>query len=303
MKRNDTLTKKIPVAAPTADAVLQRLVDACEDLSPQRRKAAKYLADHPDEIAVVPLRQLAQKAGVKTSSLVRVADAIGFSSFSQLRQPFRANMRMGSDYVSERARLLESRGDSKQQLYAGMVGATVTNLESLFSQDNTASLVEVARSIIAAQRVMVTAVGSCYPLASYFHYVARMALPKVTLTPQTGSLPLDDLIDIGPRDVLLLISFKPYRRETIDAALLAKRRGAQVVAITDSRTSPIALTAGTVFVVPTETPQFFPSIAAALVLIETLLAFIVTQGGKKVVGNIEAFDQARYEFKIWWHSD
>lgn len=283
-----------------AEDILQKLIDACHGLSPQRRKAARYLIDHPDEIAVVPLRQLAQKAGVKTSTLVRVANAIGFQNFSQLRSPFRARIRIGSDHISERARQLESRKGSKGQLYAGMAEATVTNLEILFSQVDLVALTNVARSIISARRVFVTAVGSCYPLAHYFHYVTRMALGNVFLTPQPGGLPVDDMIQIDSRDVILLMSFRPYRRETIDVAELARDHGAKVVAITDSRTSPIAMPADTVFVVPTETPQFFPSISAALALLETLLAFIVKQGGKSAVGNIEEFDRMRHQIRIWW---
>lgn len=283
-----------------AEDILKKLIAVCEELSPQRRKAAKYLIDHPDEIAVVPLRQLAQNADVKTSTLVRVASAIGYPNFSQFRLPFRASMRIASDHISERARRLKSHGDSKGHLYAGMADATVTNLEMLFSQVDAARLTATAKSIISARRVVISAVGSCFPLAHYFHYVARMALSNVCVTPQAGGLPVDDLIELGPKDVILLISFKPYRRETIDAALLAKKQGATVVAITDSRTSPIAIPADTVFVVPTETPQFFPSISAAVALLETLLAFIVTQGGKKVVDNIEKFDRMRHQLSIWW---
>lgn len=290
-------------AQPSAEEILDRLIRVCNDLSPQRRKAAKYLIDHPDEIAVVPLRQLANNAGVKASTLVRVGAAIGFPNFSQLRLPFRAQLRLGEDFISERARRLESQGKRKGGLYAGMAQAAMTNLEVMFSQDLAEPLTLVARKMIAARRVVVIAVGSGYALAHQFCYVSRMALPNVVLTPHAGGLPVDDLIDLGPRDVALVMSFRPYRRETIDAAGFARARGATVVAITDSRTSPVAMPADTVFVVPTDTPQFFPSMTAALSLLETLVATIVTQGGRKAVANIEAFDRMRHEFSVWWNED
>lgn len=286
-----------------AEDIIQRLIRASTELSPQRRKAAKYLIDHPDDVAVVPLRQLADSAGVKASTLVRLAAAIGYPSFSQMRLPFRAQLRIGEDYISERAQQLESQGRQKGKLYAGMAQSVMTNLELLFSQDLAVQLTEVAKQMVAARRVIVTAVGSGYGLAHQFYYVGRMALPSLELTPPIGGLPVDDLIGVGPRDMVLLLSFQPYRRETIDAANLARARGATVVAITDSRTSPIALPADTVFVVPTDTPQFFPSMSAVLSLLETLVALIVTQGGKKVVGNVNAFSQTRRDFNIWWNED
>lgn len=275
------------------------LAENSDRLSPERRKAARYLADHPDELAVLPLRELARNAGVKTTTLVRVANAIGYASFSTLREPFRASLRLSSGYVSDRARALERQGDEEGQLFAGMADATIRNLEGLFSSELAARLAAVAGDILAARRVVIAAVGSCYPLAAYFHYVARMALPKVVLSPQPGGLPLDDLMDLDERDLVLVLSLKPYRRETADAVRLAKRRGAHIIAITDSRSAPIAVPARTVLVVPTETPHFFPSIAALVALLETLIALLVKQGGRKAVGAIERFDQTRHEFSIW----
>lgn len=287
----------------TAEEILERLIRASTELSPQRRKAAKYLIDHPDEIAVVPLRQLAANADVKPSTLVRVASALGYGSFSQFRLPFRAQLRIGEDYISERAQKLERHGKQGGKLYAGMAQVAMTNLEVMFSQDLMPQLTEVAKKMVSARRVIVTAVGSGYALAHQFFYVGRMALPNLALTPQTGGLPVDDLIGVGERDVVLLLSFLPYRREIIDAAHLARQQGATVVAITDSRISPIALPADTVFVVPTDTPQFFPSMSATLALLETLVALIVTQGGKKAVTSIDTFNQTRRDFSIWWQED
>lgn len=300
---DDAEQKAPPPPQVTAEEILDRLIRACNELSPQRRKAAKYLVDHPDEIAVVPLRQLAANAGVKASTLVRVGTAIGFPNFSQLRLPFRAQLRLGEDFISERARRLESHGKRKGGLYVGMAQAAMTNLEVMYSQDLVEPLTQVARWMIAARRVAVIAVGSGYALAHQFCYVSRMALPNVELTPQVGGLPVDDLIDIGPKDVVLVMSFRPYRRETIDAANYARSRGAMVVAVTDSRTSPVAMPADIVFVTPTDTPQFFPSMTAVLSLLETLVATIVTQGGRKTVANIEAFDRMRHEFSVWWNDD
>jgi DNA-binding MurR/RpiR family transcriptional regulator len=45
---------------------------------------------------------------------------------------------------------------------------------------------------------------------------------------------------IGPADVLLAISVKPYTRQTVQAARYAKKRGARVIAVTDSEVSPLA---------------------------------------------------------------
>jgi DNA-binding MurR/RpiR family transcriptional regulator len=293
-------TKNRTNAGEPSEQVLKRMIDQFDSLSPQLSKAARYLIDHPNEVALIPMRELAASAGVKPSTLVRVATAMGYESFSAMRLPFREKLRVVTNYIPERARRLESEGDNTQRLYTEMVDSVTANLSDLFASVDAKQLRETADAIVAANRVIITGVGSCYALANYFYYVARMALHNVVLTPQQGSLPIDDLTDVGAGDILVAFTFRPYRQETIDAAQIAKSHKAKVIAITDSRTAPVAFNSHTVFLIPTETPQFFPAVSSALALLECLLAFIVARGGRKAVRNIEAFDRMRHDFSVWW---
>jgi DNA-binding MurR/RpiR family transcriptional regulator len=132
-----------------------------------------------------------------------------------------------------------------------------------------------------------------------FWYVARMALDTLHQVPRQGNLPIDDIANIRPGDVLLAMTFALYRTDIVDAVTLAADRGATIVAISDSRTSPIALKADHAFVTPTTTPQFFPSLSAGFVLIETLLAFVIAQAGPQAVEHIERFHQVRYRAGVY----
>src|SRR5215216_3966818 len=96
----------------TANDIQAAIVARFDDLSPQLKKAARYLVDNPNEVAISPLRQLAANAGVKPSTLVRVANAIGLPNFSQRRAPFRNAFRHEPSRMMERARQLETEGDT-----------------------------------------------------------------------------------------------------------------------------------------------------------------------------------------------
>lgn len=286
----------------SSEEVVGRLLAAFDEFSPQLRKAARYIIDHPNEIALVPIRPLAQNAGVKPGTLVRIAATIGFDTFSAFRKPFRDRLRVDIS-LPERARRLEHEGDNTQRLYEEMRHAATSNLNDTFGSVDARKLRETADMLLRSKRVFISAVGSCYGMAHYLYYVARMAMPKVVLTPQQGSLAIDDLTDVGPSDLLIVLSFRPYRQETIDAARLARSKNGKVIAITDSSTAPIALAADVVFLVPNETPQFFPSMAAVVALVETLLAFVVARGGSKAVRSIETFNSMRHDFSIWWSTE
>ena len=113
-------------------------------------------------------------------------------------------------------------------------------------------------------------------------------------------MPIDDIAKASARDVLLALTFEPYRTEVVAAVRSAAAQGAAVIAVTDRRAAPIARTAEHVFIIPTETPQFFTSTVAAAALLETLMAFVVANAGPKVVASIERFQQRRYELGVYW---
>jgi DNA-binding MurR/RpiR family transcriptional regulator len=96
------------------------------------------------------------------------------------------------------------------------------------------------------------------------------------------------------------MTFMPYRAEVVNAVQVAKRAGVSIVALSDSRASPIALAADHAFMIPTATPQFFTSTVAASAFLETLMAFVVADASPDVIASIERFHRLRHESGIYW---
>lgn len=281
--------------------VLERLADGYTNLSPQLRRAAQYVLDHPNEVGVNSMRQIAAAAHVKPNTLVRMARTLGFHGYEEFRQPFIEELRSRVHSFPDRARWLQSiaRGRRHGRLYSQMAATSLGNLEELYSTTHFDQVKAVADLILKSSNTYIFGVGSCYSLAHNFWYVARMAFDHLVLVPRHGSLPIDDIARIGERDVLIAMTFSPYRSEVVDAAVLAKKNGGKVVSISDSRASPIALQADRVLTVTTDTPQFFPSVVASMSLLEALIAFMVADADQNVVAKIDHFHRVRYESGVY----
>ncbi len=293
----------IPKSGPASldQAVLSRLLEAIPEMSPQLRKAARYVLDNPNDVGVSSIREVAEAAEVTANSLVRRARAAGFEGYEDLRRPFREALRTGRETFPDRARWLQgiARGGRHARLFGQMATMTLENCEQLFSDATAAEIKLAADRIVAARTTYVLGVGISYALAHNFAYLARMALDTVVAVPRDGSLPIDDLARAGPDDVVLAMTFKPYRSEVVDAVRSIVDQGAGLIALSDSRTSPIALLAEQTFVIPTETPQFFTSTVAAAALLETLMAFVVADADDHVIANIERFHRRRYDLGVY----
>ena len=269
------------------EVTLERLNATYGNLPPRLRQAAKFILDHPAEVAVNSMRKVAGQAGVAPSSLVRLSRVAGFENYEAFRRRFSDGLRRRAGGYSERALSLQTDDPPSTTLTGRMSEAHVANIERMFAATTAEALERSAERMIAARRIYVIGMLSSYGAARYVQYVARMIRPEVVLIRGEGGGLAGDIVDLGAGDLLLAIGFAPYARSTVLAVEAARTRGAAIVAVTDSRTSPLAVGASDVFLCPTESPQFFPSLTAAVALLETLLAHMVAGGGEPVIRHVD----------------
>ncbi len=297
--------QSVPTLGAAPPEVVDRLLGTLPSLSPQLRKAARFVLDNPREVGISSIGELADAAGVKPNTLVRMARAVGFEGYEGFREPFRELIRAGHQDFPDRARWLQAvarEGQHGELLHKMAVGA-MSNVESLFAGVTAEAVKQAADQIVEARATYVLGVGVTHGVVRNFAYLADMALETVVAIPREGSVAMDDLARAGDGDVLVAVTFAPYRAEVVEAVRAARAQGLKVVAVTDGLSSPIALEAEHVFCVPTESPQFFTSIVALSALFETLMAFVIADASDQVVESIERFHRRRSALGVYWDED
>ena len=290
----------LPADAPP-EAVLDALSQSLDVLTPELRKAAAYVLENPNDIGVSSIREIADAALVKPGSFMRMARAIGFDGYDDFREPFREEIRRGASPFPDRARWLQSlaKGGKLGSLYADMAESAIDNIEQSFAAADAERLKAAADAIVDADHVYVLGVGINHALARNFSYLASMAMDRVEAIPRPGSVAVDDLARAGERDVLIAMTFKPYRREVVEAVTIAREQSVAVIGMSDSPASPIVAGSEHGFVVQSETPQFFPSTVATVALLETLMAFVIADARPEVIASIKRFHERRHALGIY----
>ncbi len=290
---------------PAPASVLEQLSKELAQLSPELRKAASYVLENPNDVSVSSIREIADAANVKPNTFVRMARTIGFEGYEDFRRPFREEIRQGRESFPDRARWLQSlaKGGRLDGLYSRMAAASIANIEDLFSNAEAPSLNAAAQEIVGARATYVLGVGIANALARNFAYLAGMAVGTVSSIPRDGSPPVDGLVRAGEGDVLIAMTFKPYRREVVEAVQAAVEQGVTIIGISDSLASPVLRQAKHRFVVPVDTPQFFTSTVALSAFLETLMAFVIADADPEVIANIERFHQRRHELGIYFDDE
>ena len=284
--------------------LLERLTRDYPTLSPRLKLAARRVLDYPQDVALKSMRALAADAKTPPSTMLRLARAAGFASYESFRGVFQAALRStGSDFLS-RAQWLqtlnETGADGTNGVVGAMAAAVLGNVEEAYRSADLVALAAAADLLRTSRRVHVVGVGGMHAIAAYGHYVARMALADVRLAEPVMAAMIDELADLGPDDAVLLLSVAPYATETVKVAEFTAARGSRLVVLTDSRTAPVAHLATALLLVPTATPLFFPSQAATIALLETLIALTVSHGDAAVLERIARTDSHRREQGLYW---
>lgn len=281
--------------------VLDELASELEELTPELRKAASYVLENPNDVGVSSIREIADAAGVKPNTFVRMARSVGYDGYEEFRQPFREAIRSRGTDFPDRARWLQSlsKGGQLGELFAEMAACAISNIENTFAATDAGAMKAAADAIVNARHTYVLGVGVNNSNARNFTYLSDMAVDTIWTIPRMGSVATDDLARAGCGDVLLAMTCKPYRTDVVDAVEVARQQGLTIIAISDSPASPIVVGSDHAFIIDAETPQFFPSSVSTIALLETLLAFVIADASPDVIASIERFHTRRHAMGLY----
>lgn len=267
------------------EALITRVQAQFPHMSAQFRVGAKYLIDFPYEVPIASMREIARQARVQPATLVRLAQYLGYDGWEALKdvfvQSFRQTPRL---YAAKARKAVYSRNPDTR--VSELVAAQAHNL-NLLEQHNAAALPRAVDLLAKAATVHIGGFRACFVPGFTLHYLYRLFRPSVTmLRGDAGTLELE-LRAIVPADAVVVMGFTPYSQESLRVAQAAQKVGCKVIAITDSAVAPIALHADCSLLFSTESPSFFPSIAAAVALVEILIEQLAIKGGIGAVRAIE----------------
>ncbi len=276
--------------------VHDRLLSDFDRLPGQLRTAAKRLLDHPEDVALLSMRELARRAKVTPATMTRLAQKLGFDGFEQLRQVYsdavRERPHAVPDSFTGRAQGLLARRDldGDAAIVADTLATLSGHLASLSEPETVVAIGRAADLIVAHKRLFCIGARSSYPAIYLGSYLLSLIGEQTFLLDGAGGIGLDRLHALNPSDAVLALTIAPYTRNTVEAVAFAAERGATIIAITDSRASPIARLAREAIIVPIHTPSFLQTMTPAFIVVECLAALVAAKRGEAAVKAIEAVE-------------
>jgi DNA-binding MurR/RpiR family transcriptional regulator len=272
------------------ESLRSEIVRRYESLSPRLQQVAKFMLENPSDVALQTLAVIADRSNVQPSTIVRFAKTFGYEGASDIQKLLRdellnhapsANYSERIRQFSERSGSATTRGahDLMQEFADNNILALRHLKEVVREQDleRSLDLIEQAKS------VYIVGMRRSFPVAAYLAYALRHVEKRAYLVDGVAGMLKEQATIVESGDLLIAVSFHPYASETAEVVAGARERDARVIAISDSRLSPIAREADICFEIKDAEVRQFRSLTASLCLAQTLAiayAYRIGAGGK-----------------------
>lgn len=150
------------------------------------------------------------------------------------------------------------------------VRANSNSMQQLATQTSPELLKNSIELLNNAENIYIVGLGRSFSISSYLTYAFRHLNKRAFLIDGLGGMFREQLSMVGPKDVVIAISFSPYSKETTAISDILAQSGTKQIIITDSQISPLFSFSDVCFVVKEAKVDAFRSQAASFCLAQTL---------------------------------
>ena len=155
-------------------------------------------------------------------------------------------------------------------------------------------------AIVGARHIYILGVRSAAAIASFLGFYFTLIFQNVTIIHTTSASEVfEQLLHIGPEDVIIGISFPRYSRRTVKAMQFAHDRGAEAIAITDSGASPLTPYSSITLLAKSDMASFVDSLVAPLSLVNALIVAIGRKKNDDLSHTFESLERIWDEYEVY----
>jgi DNA-binding MurR/RpiR family transcriptional regulator len=245
-----------------------------KSLSKGQKRIAEYITENYDKAAYMTASSLAKEVGVSESTVVRFAVEMGFDGYPKFKKALREIIRNKLTSVQRMGitstKMLET-DVLKKVLYEDS-----EKLKQTVEEIDTEAFLAAVETIDKADTIYVLGARSCFSIANFLGFYLNLIFPNVkVISSNSASETFEQIYRIKENDVMIAISYPRYSRRTINAVKYAADKNSKIIAITDSKTSPITENASHVLCARSDMSYFVDSLVAPLSIINALIVSLV----------------------------
>ncbi|HEY3929262.1 MAG TPA: MurR/RpiR family transcriptional regulator [Candidatus Koribacter sp.] len=273
------------------------------ELSKSRRGLVRSILENPQDNFFLSSRELAKRHDVDAATIVRTIQVLGYNKFAEFASDLRAHfITRITPYTLLKAASREKRTLSDRIRQS--LELDLRNLESLQSGLDPERIIALARQVKRARRILVVGIDLAATLSWHLAYgLMSLGFPAEAPVGGTGNVQ-KRVRTLTRKDLLIAISFKQGLRETVEAALRAKKQGVPTFGITDTLESPIARFCDNYILAPVTSASFDNSYVAPMAVEgAVLVACAHTRTSRTLALMRRSSEEDRADLRWYWATE
>ena len=265
-------------------------------LSKGHKLIANYMLEHYDKAAFMTAHKLGETVGVSESTTVRFASELGYEGYPELQRALKELVRNKLTAVQR----IEAASDfiGSDNVLEQVLSLDIERIRKTLEETSEEDFNRAVDTIVSAQTIYIVGTRSAASLAAFLSYYLGLLFANVKLVVSaTTSELFERIMRINEKDAIIGISFPRYSKQTVHALRYARDNGANVIAITDSMTSPIARYADSLLLARSDMASFVDSLVAPMSLINAL---IIAASNRNIDAVYETFGRLE---EVWEEYD
>ena len=278
--------------------ILSNIQNSMSSLSKGQKLIANYILEYYDKAAFMTASKLGKTVQVSESTVVRFAVELGYEGYPEMQRALQEMIRNKLTSVQR----IEVANDriGQSDVLSTVLHSDIEKIRSTLEKVDRATFNKAVDLIMGGNKIYILGVRSSAALASFFGFYMNLMFDNVRLVHTTSvSEMFEQVVKVGPGDVVIGISFPRYSSRTVKAMRFCHDSGATVIALTDTMQSPIAENADVVLAAESDMISLVDSLVAPLSLINALIVAISRRKDQELAHTFSELERIWDEYEVY----
>ena len=239
-------------------------------MSKGQKLIAQYIIKNYDKVAFMTASKLGDTVGVSESTVVRFANALGYSGYPKLQDALQELIKNKLTTV-QRVKMSNEDYSDDTAILSKVLKSDIDNIRGTLDEIDPKAFKNASEEILKARKIYVLGMRSSHVIAQYLGFYLDLILDNVQVLRMDVGDVFEQIVRINKEDVVIAFSFPRYSKQSHQVAKYAKSKGAYIVSITDSAFAPIASLSDNILLAKSNMASFVDSLVAPMSVANALI--------------------------------
>ncbi len=274
------------------------ITEKMSGFSKGQKRIANAILQSYEKTAYMTAAKLGEFCEVSESTVVRFAGELGYEGYPEMQKAVQELVRTKLT-PNQRIEVTNLRfGDA--DVLSSMLTADMEKIKYTLEHTDREAFRQAVTALLGARNIYIYGARSSTTLAYFLDYNLQMISGNIRYVQPTASHEVfEQLFSLGKGDVLFAISFPRYSKKVINAVRYAREVGAEVIALTDSKMSPLAEYASYLLTAQSDMASYVDSLVAPLSICNALLVAIAKERQAEIASRFDRLEHIWDQYDVY----